>query len=219
MKQNRPARAYFFVDYCMYCVMFAVRQRHRGTEMKITLRKANALQAAIVEAFAGLDLGTDVAINEFEKPTAKIEEAKSRFATHMATRSKLLGAQYEIRRSVARANAEAGINDLLADVAMVEKDIGVYTRLAKVRPALENDVIVGKLGKIKGRGDDQFYGREEHVQTSIFTEAEIEEFKAKLASLKKQKVSLQDSLLELNVQTEIELSEDTEKVLARAGII
>lgn len=187
--------------------------------MRITLRKANALQAAIVEAVAGLELATDVAINEFEKPTAKIEEAKSKFTTHMATRSKLMGVQYEIRRSVARANAEAGINDLLADVAMVEKDIGVYTRLAKVRPALDNDVIVGKLGKIKGRAEDQFYGREEHVQTSIFTEAEVEEFKTTLAALKKQKVSLQDSLLELNVQTEIELSDEAEKLLARAGII
>lgn len=187
--------------------------------MKVTLRKANALQAAIVEAIAGLELATDVAINEFEKPTAKIDEAQNKFSTHMATRSKLLGVQYEIRRAVAHANAEAGINDLLADVAMVEKDIALYTRLAKVRPALENDVIVGKLGKIKGRGEDQYFGREDIVQTSIFNEAAIEEFKAKLAALKKQKASLQDSLLELNVQTEIEVSDEAEKLLVRAGII
>lgn len=187
--------------------------------MKITLRKANALQQAITEAVAGLELTTDVQINEFERPTAKIEEAKNKFSTHMITRSKLMGVQYEIRRAVARANAEAGINDLLADVASLEKDIGLYQRLVKVRPALENDVIVGKLGKIKGRAEDQFYGREEFVQTSIFTQEEIEEFKTKLAFFKKQKVSLQDSLLELNVQTEIEVSDESEKLLARAGII
>jgi hypothetical protein len=187
--------------------------------MKVTLRKANALQAAITEAVAALDITTDVTINEFERPTAKIEEAKNKFTTHMATRSKLMGVLYEIRRSVARANAEAGINDHLADVAMIEKDIALYTRLSKLRPALENDVIVGKLGKIKGRSEDQFYGREDVVQTSIFTEAEVEEFKTTLAALKKQKVSLQDSLLELNVQTEIEVSEESEKLLARAGII
>lgn len=188
--------------------------------MKVTLRKANALQAAIVEAIAGLELATDVAINEFERPTAKIEEAQNKFTTHLTTRSKLLGVQYEIRRAVARANAEAGINDLLADVAMVEKDIALYTRLAKTRPALENDVIVGKLGKIKGRAEDQFYGRNEDVvQTSIFNESAIDGFKETLAGLKKQKVSLQDSLLELNVQTEIELSDEAEKLLARAGII
>jgi len=187
--------------------------------MKITLRKANALQQAITEAVAGLELATDVAINEFERPTAKIEEAKNKFVTNMTTRSKLMGVQYEIRKEVARANASAGINDLLADVAMLDKDITVYARLAKTRPSLDNDVIVGKLGKIKGRSEDQFYGREDHVQTSIFNESEIEEFKSKLAELKKQKVSLQDSLLELNVQTDIELSDESEKLLARAGII
>jgi hypothetical protein len=193
--------------------------KQKGADMKISLRKANAIQAAIIEAVNSLELATDVAINEFERPTEKIEEAVNKFSTNLVTRSKLMGVQYEIRRAVARANAEAGINDLLADVAMLEKDISLYTRLAKVRPALENDVIVGKLGKIKGRSEDQFYGRDDVVQTSIFNESAIDAFKSNLASLKKQKVSLQDSLLELNVQTEIEVSDDSEKLLARAGII
>jgi hypothetical protein len=187
--------------------------------MKITLRKANALQTAVVEAVAALDLATEVAINEFERPTDKINEAKNKFTANMDTRSKLMSALYEIRRSVARANAEAGINNLLADVASVEKDITLFARLVKLRPALENDVLVGKLGKIKGRGEDQFYGREDVVQTSIFTEAEIAGFKTTLAALKKNKVSLQDSLLELNVQTEIEVSEESKKILVETGIV
>lgn len=187
--------------------------------MKVSLRKANALQAAIVDAISSLDLSVEVSINEFERPTEKMQEAKSKFTAHLETRKALQSAQYEIRRRVAEANAAAGINDFLADVARLEKDIAFYTRLSKLGPALENDVIVGKLGKIKGRGEDQYYGREDVVRTTIFTEAEIEEFRSTLASLKKLKVSLQDSLLELNVSTEIDLSEESEKVLARAGIV
>lgn len=187
--------------------------------MKLTLRKANAMQAAIVEFIAGLELATEVAINEFENPTSKIEEAKNKFTTHMVTRSRMLSVQYEIRREVARANAVYDINDLLADVAMLEKDISLYQRFVKLRPELDNEVIIGKLGKIKGRSEEQFYGREDHVSTTIFNQEEIDEFKVRLAALKKKKVNLQDSLLELNVQTEIELSEESEKLLARAGII
>jgi hypothetical protein len=187
--------------------------------MKITLRKANALQQAIVESVAGLELATDVQINEFESPTTKFKEAKSKFAANVSKRTSLVSVQYEIRKQVAQANASTEINNLLADLAMLEKDIVVYARLAKIRPALENDVILGKLGKIKVRTEEQFYGREDHVQTSIFNESEIEEFKNKLAELKKRKVSLQDTLLELNVQTEIELSSESEQVLAQAGII
>ncbi len=187
--------------------------------MKVSLRKANALQAAINEAMSALDFSVEISINEFEKPAVKMSEAKDRFSTHLATRKALQSAIYDIRRKVATANAESGVNDHLADVAVLDKDIAFYSKLAKLSPALENDVLVGKLGKIKGRGEDQFYGREDVVRTNIFTEAEVEEFKATLASLKKTKVAVQDSLLELNVSTEIELSEETEKVLARAGII
>ncbi len=188
--------------------------------MKVSLRKANALQAAINEQIAALDLSTEIAINEFEKPGQKLSEAKSKFDIAAATRAKLLGANYEIRKKVAVANAESGINDLLADLAQLEKDISFLSKLVKLQPALENDVIVGKLGKIKGKTED-IYGRygEDVVKTTIFSASDLEDFKAKLSGLKKTKVSLQDSLLESNVSTEIEISEDTENFLAKAGII
>lgn len=188
--------------------------------MKVSLRKANALQAAINEQVNSLDLATEIAINEFEKPGQKLSEAKSKFDVASATRKKLLGANYEIRKQVAVANADSGINDLLADLAMIEKDIGFYSKLVKMQPALDNDVIVGKLGKIKGKTED-IYGRygDDVVKTTIFTASELEAFKEALAGLKKLKVSLQDNLLELNVSTEITVSEETEKLLAKAGII
>lgn len=187
--------------------------------MKVSLRKANALQAAIVEAVAALDLSTEISINEFEKPTAKLAEAKERFTANLVARRSLQRVVFELRRKVATANAASGVNDLLADLALNEKDIAFFGKLAKVTPALENDVIVGKLGKIKGRGEDQFYGREDVVRTSIFTEDQVDDFKSTVASLKKRKVALQDSLLELNVSTEIELSPEAVKDLTDAGIL
>ena len=187
--------------------------------MKVSLRKANALQSAINEVIAGLDLSTEVSINEFEKPTAKLAEAQDRFTANLKTRSNLQSAVYEIRRRVAEANADSGINNLLADVASVDKEIALFGKLAKVVPALSNDVIVGKLGKIKGRSDTEYYGREDVVRTAIFDDAQIETFKANVVAYKKQKVALQDSLLELNVATNIELSADTVAALTAAGIV
>ena len=187
--------------------------------MKVTLRKANALQAAIAEMISALDLVTEISINEFEKPELKLDEAKNKFEENVNTRYYLMRVQYEIRRQVSIANAESGINDLLAEVAMTDKDIALYSKLAKLRPALESKVIVGKLDKIKGRVEDQYYGREEHVTTSLFSENEIKDFKARLASLKKEKVRLQDLLLERNIQKEIELSKGSVDLLAQSGII
>lgn len=187
--------------------------------MKVTLRKANALQAAIAEMIAALDLVTDVSINEFENHELKLSEAKERFETNVNTRYYLMRVQYEIRQLVSLANAESGINDLLAELAITEKDIALYSKLSKLRSALDTNVIVGKLEKIKSRAEDQFYGREDNITTSIFNEDEIKNFKARLASLKKEKVRLQDQLLERNIQKEIDLSKGSVDLLAQSGII
>jgi len=189
--------------------------------MEISLRKANALQHAINEMLGTLDLSTEVSINEFEKPSEKVTEAISRFETHLATRGKLIAVLYEIRKAVAHANATSGIDSLLADVAMLDKDMQLYGRLSKLEPAVANDVLVGKLGKIKGRDKADVYGRfgDDTVTTNIFDKEKIEEFKAELARLKRAKTALQDSLLELNVSTTIVLDDEAEHFLARAGIV
>jgi hypothetical protein len=187
--------------------------------MKISLRKANALQAAITEALAGLDFSNEIAINEFERPSEKLSNAKAQFLTNLVTRTDLINAVYDIRKKVADANARSEINNLLANIAGIEKEISFYSKLAKAPAVLNIDVIVGKLGKIKSRDEDQYYGRDDVVRTGIFTVADIDDFKAKLAIHKKLKVGLQDSLLELNVSTEINLSESTVEILKTVGII
>lgn len=186
--------------------------------MKISLRKANALQAVINEAVNALDLTTEVKMNEFEKPSEKIAFAKSRMKQNMHVRSDLLDALYEIRDLVAAANSASGIDGVLAKLARLEKDIVLYNRLAKLEPALANDVLVGKLGKIKGRTED-YYGRDETVASNIFDEADIAEYKAALATYKKNKVAMQDQLLELNVKTEISVTSKTEQTLRDLNLI
>jgi hypothetical protein len=67
--------------------------------------------------------------------------------------------------------------------------------------------------------DDGYGYSRRDVVTTIFTEEEVEDFKRSANDLRREKHRLQDALLELNVQTEIELSSDTVKLLERAGIL
>jgi hypothetical protein len=187
--------------------------------MKLTLRKANAIQAAINEAIKGLDLGTSVTLNEFEGVEDQISAVRDRFWTHAATRNKLTMALYEIRAKVAQANAESGINDHLANVAYLEKQIGYNTMLAGkgVQTALR--VLNGQVKK-NAEVKEDIYGRSSRdVTTSIFTEEEIKDFRHNAAEFKRQKQRIQDLLLELNVQTEIELSADTVESLTLTNIL
>ena len=185
--------------------------------MQLTLRKANKIQNSILEMIKGLEFKTLVRVNEFEDMNEQIDAVHDEFFTHRLTRDKLVGALYEIRKAVARANADNSINDMLADVAMLEKQIQFVSGYAGQSPRESDAVIQGKLDKIKNAKDD-YYGRNE-VNTGIFTKEEVVDFKRELADLKRQKQDLQDTLLELNVQTTIELDEETERFLQRADVL
>lgn len=187
--------------------------------MNITLRKANAVQLSINEMIKGLSFDSSVQLNEFEPATTQIDAVRNTFETHRATRAKLVGALYEIRKAVARANADESINDMLAEVAMLEKEIQFNNTYATKSPRLSDAVIEGKLSKLKEGKEDTFYGRGNTVDTGIFTTEEVNDFKRTVADLKRQKQKLQDTLLELNVQTEIELDEETVRFLERADIL
>jgi hypothetical protein len=187
--------------------------------MEITLRKANALQNAINDAVKALDLRYDVTLNEFEDATDQIQTARDRFFAEAETRDKLLMSLYDIRAKVARANAESGINDMLTNVAYLEKQISHKQMLASkgVQTALR--VLNGQLNKLKEVKDDGYGYSRRDVVTTIFTEEEVEEFKRSANEFKREKQRLQDTLLELNVQTTITLDDGTENFLVKAGIL
>ena len=187
--------------------------------MKLTLRKANAVQAAINEMIKTLDLNTSVTLNEFEDVQEQIDAVRNRFFTHDATRSKLVDALYEIRRKVATANADAGINDLLADVAELEKQVGYRNQLASKGAQTALRVLDGQVKKNADAKDEGFGYNRRDVVTSVFTAEEVEDFRRAAANAKRTKQSLQDTLLELNVQTAIELDEETARFLERADIL
>ena len=187
--------------------------------MKLTLRKANAIQVAINEAIKGLDLSTSVTLNEFQDVEDQIQTVRDQFWQNAATRNKLVMALYEIRAKVAQANTASSINDHLANVAYLEKQISHNTMLASKGAQTALKVLNGQVKKLAEVKEDGYGYSRRDVVTSIFTEEEIEQFKLKASSYKRDKQRIQDTLLELNVQTEIDLSKDTVEALVTAGIL
>lgn len=187
--------------------------------MKLTLRKANAVQSAINEVIKGLDLGTQVTLNEFEEVQKQIDAVRDRFWKDAATRNKLVMALYEIRAKVAAANADSGINDMLANVAYLEKQIGHNSTLASKGAQTTLQVLNGQVKKAANAKDESYGYSRHNIVTSIFTEDEVEQFRRNAADFKRNKQKLQDTLLEMNVRTEIELGQKTVNVLSETGIL
>jgi hypothetical protein len=186
--------------------------------MNINLRKANAIQHSIMEAIKETEITTTVSISEHEEPEAVLERANKSLLENDRKQALLLTVMYNIRGLVAQANHESGISLILTKSALAEKRIQQLESLTRPSVKVVNlDVIKGRLEKIKTRKEDH-YGRDT-VDSGVVSEANFASFKKELLDLKKQKRKYADDVLELNVKTEIPLSEDAVKILTESGIL
>ena len=189
--------------------------------MNITLRKAKALQDAIQESIRSIEIRTSIEINEFQEPTSEIEQANQTLFANDARRQSLLLAFYNIRGLVGTANSQNGIDLSLAKSAFIDKRISQLEEISGCKPMIDLPVLLGKLSKMRQREDTarSIYGRDDSVSTSVVSSDQIAQAKAEIKNLKKQKQKLNDEILELNIKTEIPLSEEVVNTLQAESLI
>jgi len=190
--------------------------------MNLTLRKANAVQTAINDAIKGIKIEASIEINEFQDAPGEIQKANDLLIANDARRQKLLLALYNIRGLVGTANAQCGVDLNLAKAAFIDKRITQLADLADLKAVTELPVVLGQLSKIRERKEDSrssIYGRADTVATSVVSQGQIDQAKTEIKNLKKQKQKLNDEILELNIKTEIPLSDDVVETLQSEGLV
>ena len=188
--------------------------------MKLTLRKANALQNTIQDHIKTIEVKTTVSLNEFQNPLAELDAARATLVAHDVQRAKLTKALYQIRAQVGRANVDAGVSDLLADAAYIDKRLGHLKGLTESKVMETVIVLEGKLEKLRTQEkSSRIYGYNDTVDSGVLTAEQVEGYKAEMRSLKKEKQSINDKVLELNVRTEIELDADTVSLLQAEQLV
>jgi hypothetical protein len=189
--------------------------------MQITLRKANAIQNAIHDTIRSIDIKLNVELNEFQDAATVLADSNAQLYTNDARREALLLALYNIRGLVGVANSSSGIDLNLAKAAFLDKRVIQLEDIARVPAATELQVLTGKLDKIKTRVTDETrYGiSRDTVTTTIVSQEQIDAAKDAIKQLKKQKLALTDQVLELNIKTEIPLTDDVVNTLKAEGIL
>jgi len=188
--------------------------------MKITLRKSNALQNAIQEQIKAIDLSLTLALNEFQDPTVEIEKARAELVKNDQRRADLTNVLYAIRGQVGDANARSGVSGLLARAAYVDKRLGHLKGLADATATESIEVVNGKLEKMRTTdAKNRMYGYGDTVNVGVLTQEQIAQFKTDASVLKKEKQAINDKVLELNIRTEIELTEDIVKILQAEQLV
>lgn len=190
--------------------------------MNITLRKANAIQNSINDAVKNIKFETTVELNEFQDPGVELTKANEELFAADSRRQKLTMALYNIRALVGTANAASGIDTALAKAAFIDKRISQLEQLSDLKPFTSLEVIKGKLEKIKNLKDEarsRIYGYGDTVSTTVVSQEQINQAKAEILNLKKQKQKINDEVLELNIKTEIPLADDTVATLQTEGLL
>jgi hypothetical protein len=190
--------------------------------MNITLRKANAIQNSVNEAVKTIKVNLSVELNEFQNIEEALTKANAELLKNDERRQKLTMALYNIRALVGTANVASGIDTSLAKAAFIDKRIAQLEQMASAEEMTSMEVIKGKLEKIKNLKDEarsRIYGYGDTVTTSVLSKEQIAQAKAEILNLKKQKQKLNDEILELNIKTEIPLSDDVVATLQAEGLI
>jgi hypothetical protein len=189
----------------------------------INLRKANAVQSEIRKAISSSGVSDTVSITEYTTDIAGgVEKAMDDFAIDVTRKVALNTALFNIRKSVAQANANMGISDILADVELIDATMAVYSNIATKQVAKTLDEINARIEKMKTTptNESRIYGdRYNTVETSVVEQSTIDVAKAKVKELKREKQTLQDKLLTLNVTTVINISDVDVMVLKTEGIL
>jgi len=190
--------------------------------MNISLRKAAALQNSIQDAIKSIEVVTTVELNEFQDVLTELKKANDTLFANDTRRQRLLLALYNIRGLVGTANAQNGVDLKLATAAFVDKRVGQLDEFAKCKPVTDVAVLTGKLEKLRNDKSDnraRIYGYSDTVSTSVFSQEQLDAVHAEIKNLKRQKQKLNDEILELNIKTEIPLSEDVVKTLQAEGLV
>jgi hypothetical protein len=194
--------------------------------MDISLRKAGALQLAINEALKQLKLGTSLTLSIYEEaPEERVNAEAMAWAATLKRRAALLDALYAIRTRVGAANKAAGVDDRLAELARLEKDVQLYTQMAQTEPREAPEILKARTERLRTRESapvGRFGGVQEMpetVQVGLFGLDRVEGFRSELRRLSRQRQALKDELLELNAGTRVSLDAATLATLQAEELI
>jgi len=189
--------------------------------MKVSLRKANALQEALAEAIKSAPKSdSEVDVLNHEMWFEEINNAQSRYFDEIRNKLKLVEARFSIRTKILHHNNLSGVSELLTELAEIDSKIITIQRWIVQKPIRQQDgILVKKRTRKVAQIERADYDGYEEMDVSVIGKGDREHWEGIVKELRRKKASINDRLLELNIKTEIELSSQVEAVLRKENLI
>jgi len=185
--------------------------------LTISLRKSAAIQIAINELLKSIPIITSTNVNIFQNTETLFDEIKKENLKNSERIKNLFYALEYIRISIGNANHTAGINELLAKSASLEKMMLQYSSLASSPVKLPDEVLTGTLKKLKDQEGNYYH--KDYIESGIYSKDDIGVFSDNVQLMKRKKQTIKDQLLELNIKITIELPENIVETLVNEKIL
>lgn len=195
---------------------------------KITLRQAGVVQQEIQERLKLVRPEPTAEISIFEDfagmDSNPILAARAAYDRKLAESETLLEALSVIRAAIGAANAESGVNALLARQAVISVRQDICTTRVRAKPEEPTSVVRQRADRAKGQKESaSIYGRSEPaaetITVNLLTAEEISEAAAEAVRLRKERSRIKDKLAEINATFTVTVKEDVWDTLEKAGLV
>jgi hypothetical protein len=192
--------------------------------MEVSLRKADQLANAVKELLqTNNEISYGITVSAFDKDWRdKIHKERSETEKKVTRLTMLHRCLAGIRSAVGRANAECGINDILAMDNLYKNMINMLTPITQVVAMESESVIERTLEAAKTPKDGGRYGWDQpnyNLTVNIIDAAYIEKVKTDISNLKKQRREISDELIAKNVTVKVKLPAEVVDTLKAENLI
>jgi hypothetical protein len=198
--------------------------------MQINLRKAQKLRKGIEGVLATMSLNTTISIDVDDAavagdPAARIDAGRNELLAQYKNLFALSGALARIRIAIAKANQEAGIDEILAKSAEIDRHIKIVGSISHAsRDSIESITTKIKRAQTNLSRDDEPRASHRGASSSLLTfnivdQKMADEAIASTADLRRAKEELEDRRLAANSSTTIKIGEADVIVLRDMKII
>ena len=194
--------------------------------MQVNLRKAAALQSEISSTLREIEVSPYLVFEYRDRFAEELEEKTQEWKDNLLRKQTLNAVLYSIRGKVGNANNASGVSKLLCEERLINADMHWVEAIldkCKGEKYYTADEIVAKLDQLEKKGEDRetyFSRRNVYAASSVLiTKEELAEYRKEMSGLKKQLRKINDTLLELNISTEISLSDKEVTVLETEDLL
>ena len=188
--------------------------------MKLSLRKAHALETSMLAKSIELDSDCDLSIN-FSHYAANLSEivlqTQKKFAQGSKDILELINASFVVRRLLTAANNKAGINDLLSEKAELQRQESFLNKYRRAT-AVDIDLEQRKIDAQKARTELNRYGNDSSAINCANQEI-IDYVKSELDRISRRKVEIADLLLGKNLTETVDIPESVVDIATEYGLL